>query len=99
VVIALPVDEEVDDLRHFAVLDHRTQAHDPDIVERDLHSKAAGFDPEQVEFQDIGTDCPAVDLFDHPYAVVRINNFVADFETQMTIHETPERGIDLRRLR
>jgi hypothetical protein len=56
-------------------------------VERDHHLQAAGLDFEQVELLDRGADGPAADLFDDSYAVVWVNNFVADVETVATNHE------------
>jgi hypothetical protein len=49
-------------------------------VEWDFHLKAAGFDFEEVKFLDVKADCPAADLLDYAYAVVGINNFVADLK-------------------
>ena len=89
-VAALAVDQAVKDLRDFPIFDHRTQAHRSHVVERDFYPEAAGFDPEKVKLLYVEADRPAADLLDNPYAMIGIYDFIADLETEMAIHETPE---------
>ncbi len=79
-VVAFSVDQEVEDLGNFSVLDHGAQADRADIVERDFHFEAAGFDLEEVKLQDIEADRATADLFDDPNPMIWINNLVADLK-------------------
>jgi len=88
-VIAFAVDKKGDDLQDFTVFDHGTQADHANVVERDFHFQAAGFDLEEIKFVDVRAYCAAADLFNYPDTVVRINYFVTNCKVQLTIHETP----------
>src|SRR3954447_20250669 len=95
-VVAFAVDQKSEDLIDLAVLDHRAQTYHSHVVERDLDFEAAGFDFEEIKFMYVGADCPAADLFNYPYTMVRINYFVADLEVQLNTHETPWMELALR---
>src|SRR5271165_2861232 len=84
-VFALTVAQELDDLLHLAVAHHASQTDRLDVVERHHDLQAAGFDLEQVEFFDLGADCPAADLFDDTYPMVRVDDLVSD--TKGKVHE------------
>jgi hypothetical protein len=92
-VVALTIHQKVQYFIDFAILDNRPQPHNTNVAERDFHFQAAGFDFEEVKLVDVGADCPAADLFNYPYTVVRINYFVAYLKVQLTIHETPKWGL------
>jgi hypothetical protein len=85
-VVALAVDQKGDDFGDFPVFYHRAQAHHANVIERDFHFQAAGFDLEQVKFVDVRAYCAAADLFNYPDTMVRINYFVTNCEAQLTIH-------------
>src|SRR5271166_1588030 len=85
-VFTLTVTQELDDLLHFAVAHDASKTNGLDVVEWHHDLQAAGFDLEQVELLDLGADCPAADLFDDTYPMVRVDDFVSDTKGKV-VHE------------
>src|SRR6185312_87732 len=89
VVIAFSIHQKTEDFGNFPVFHHWPQPNYINVVERDLHFQTAGFNLKEIKLLDIGANGPAADLFNNTYAMIGINNFIADLKRKTYIHETP----------
>src|ERR1700691_41486 len=83
VASAIANGKNIKDFLDFAVADDPPQAYAAHILARDHHLEAARFNVQQVELFDGRAHRAAADLFDNTYAVIGIDDLVADVEIQV----------------
>src|SRR6266853_6011773 len=77
--------KKINNLLDFPIADDTPKAHAAHAVAGHHHLQTAGLDMEEVELLHRGADGTAADLFDNTYAMIGIDDFVANVEIQVTI--------------
>ena len=79
-ILALAVDENIQDLFNIGALDDPAQPHRCHIAERDRNAQVAGLNVQLVILLHHAANRPTTDLLYYAYAVVGINDLVTDVE-------------------